>query len=350
MGEVVKTILLNIVSNDNESITSNMRKLPLATLTLEQSNNILFLLLSYSTNNPEACRLIIQNFDDLRIRVDPLPTLIQIFNSNKFTKEVLEFVVKSHNRLSIDYYIDIVNYHDNDNSIKIAKRLFEIIKLSKEEWQSLYDLTENIEDEEYENQKLREFFKEQLSEVIKVKPTWLKSFPKPLELKEPPVLPSVESTVNNLMRKIKDKRVEIEETLIVQYSMFPINDKLKMIGSKEIFDDTDIFREFGPLNTMYSDSQCNKYGGCRMFTCTEFEFNDTDYLSVEEQVESTDWFTGYCINCDKDIDNRKYAVRKPCIKGGWIGCYCSVKCLGKEPKLMINILEEQLESIGINDI
>ena len=65
------------------------------------------------------------------------------------------------------------------------------------------------------------------------------------------------------------------------------------------------------------------YGGPRMFYDTTRETDETD------QVRITEWFTGNCEECSKKIDSYRYAVRRPLMRGGWVGCFCSFDCVKK---------------------
>jgi hypothetical protein len=119
----------------------------------------------------------------------------------------------------------------------------------------------------------------------------------------------------------------------------------------------DLFRIFGPANPLYNQDlskpgRSNKYGGCRMFLCDVFDYDEEfDYLS--------DWFTGVCQECHFKIRHRWYAVRKPGYHGGWTGCYCSWDCVRQElyesdePDLLtdelVNIFETDINRIGIQD-
>jgi hypothetical protein len=81
---------------------------------------------------------------------------------------------------------------------------------------------------------------------------------------------------------------------------------------------------------------CSIYGGCRMMTCYENENIDSEtgepiYENVIKgnHFKDLEWFTGQCNNwdCNKKIEKKHYAVRMPIETGGWMGCYCSFKCV-----------------------
>jgi len=66
-------------------------------------------------------------------------------------------------------------------------------------------------------------------------------------------------------------------------------------------------------------------GGYRMFPCNIFDYDSED-------EEEFDWFDPYdlghgnCLKCGLRIRFRWWSVRIPTPKGGWKGCYCSWEC------------------------
>ncbi|MNK95328.1 hypothetical protein D3C87_1155600 [compost metagenome] len=157
---------------------------------------------------------------------------------------------------------------------------------------------------------------------------------------------------------------DIMNVIAARISLAPNNEKMKILAPifaekelAELQDDTILFRIFGPANPMYNSNPSQmSLGGCRMFTCSVFDFDS------EEQVY-TDWFTGSCDTCMRRIRKRSHAVRLPRATGGWLGCHCSIKCLKKQMNIreseynvtelptrsMVDTLEEQLLSIGIQE-
>jgi hypothetical protein len=101
-----------------------------------------------------------------------------------------------------------------------------------------------------------------------------------------------------------------------------------------------------------SSEEALKYGGSRMLTSTEFDYDD----DTDEYIE---WFNNYCVQCNNKILRKCHSVRKPMTEGGWIGCYCSWKC-SKESVIegdkteigvyqLIEYYEEKCKKIGILD-
>lgn len=134
-------------------------------------------------------------------------------------------------------------------------------------------------------------------------------------------------------------------------------DRLKLVENKEIA------RILGPANTVVGadltlDHVCYKYGGCRMFYCTEFENYDEiggDILD-EEGSDEIEWFEGSCDKCLKRIEKKWYAVRKPGVHGGWSGAYCSWSCVRKDidqPNILLSQIitefERKISETGVYD-
>jgi hypothetical protein len=129
-----------------------------------------------------------------------------------------------------------------------------------------------------------------------------------------------------------------------------------------------IFRLLGPLNAFQdnpttgpSDCLCAHYGGCRMFGCCEFEYDEEDEELVEKEG-TEDWFTNNCEHCFSKIPNRFWSTRRPLYSGGWKGCYCSWGCVregiytlqlpDKEESSLISrteTMEADMHEIGIAD-
>ena len=102
---------------------------------------------------------------------------------------------------------------------------------------------------------------------------------------------------------------------------------MKIVGRYQLTYDEELFRRYGPVNTLVNDRldidhKCSNYGGCRMFLCTCFEGNK--YLDFE--ACEPDWFHQVCQWDMKIIPSRAWAWRIPLPIGGWKGCYCSVEC------------------------
>lgn len=100
------------------------------------------------------------------------------------------------------------------------------------------------------------------------------------------------------------------------------------ISSVEVDPEDEILanRVFGPQNR-FKDKNCpynlNEIGPCRMLNCYCRGKNETS-PDVDSGIE---WFDGFCDVCSSTILNKSHAVRYPFKNGGWIGVFCSFRCL-----------------------
>ena len=420
----IRLVLWKIASGSSHGLDEVLPRLPVSVVPPAQSETLinLFLTECMKYSNTAATRYIIDFFDVSRARVDPLPALSQLLLNSSLSRDLLMFCISCFpEKRPLDFYVDLVNMPDDVGAIKAAAVLNEIFPdVSSDDWVTLYHLTDSDPDDpdyEYPNPMLRSFFETKASEsgVCPSKPEWVRDYP---EVEIPPVpdtIPSVKEAVDLLLEDLAKQKIEfvaeddsdagsiqrIKEQLISQYSISTISEKIQMLAPvKQIppFDDTPIFREFGPVNTIYTvcDSPpdpthpCSQNGGCRMLTCTEFEhltsdgepidimaideYNDFDelstfeytpYGSTEKVVETisitavgapvsrVEWFRKACDICHTPISHKHHAVRKPLPQGGWFGCYCApcLKSTVTNPNeaILVGRVQEQLSVIGIRD-
>jgi hypothetical protein len=308
---------------------------------------------------------------------------VNIFLNAHLSREVLTFVLEAFpEKAPIDFFVDLVNMGDDAGALKVAGILSTFLtELSGEDWALLVKLTDDVEEEEYENQLLRAYFQTKAAETGSVgrRPDWIRAeLAEPKLTPVPPDIPTVAEAVDLLLAGLIKKGIRIvpektnqehnlKELLILQYSLAPIQEKIRMLTELKPlppFDDTTLFQEFGPVNTIYSPSsslgdpthECVKYGGCRMLLCKEFEsvdVNGDDVDVMADEVHIHDWFRGSCDHCLKKIARRNYAVRLPLCHGGWQGCFCSLECLREivdyHEELMMSFMETQLTTIGIRE-
>ncbi len=171
---------------------------------------------------------------------------------------------------------------------------------------------------------------------------------------------------NGVVVNGEDERSEMEKTIRKELQNPKIRQELiaPLLQNKkdaELQNNNVLFRIFGPSNPLvgpnYLDSNISsKYGGARMFL-----FNLFDYS--EEYDRILDWFTGNCYQCNLQIKERWYAVRKPSPMGGWKNCYCSWKCVRDDitetenatdeidhlSHKLTDIFENEISQIGIQD-
>lgn len=353
----------------------------------------------HNDNNADNVVRIIDFCEMSRIDIDPLPTITGLFLNCYFNDELLKWTTSLFEKEATGYYLDIINYRNDDDAITIAEKLLIIFPdISEEEWIQLFELTEDFEDEEYDNAQLRKFLLAQ-SNNYAVFPDWIKEkddkcpvngeYPLLPNDKCPvngeyPHLPNVEDAVDMMLdyfRKCNIGFTEIDDddeiihnenviknNLTIQYAISTSQEKIIMLSDIvkiPEFDDSFIFKEHGPVNSSYSCSvvidknhECLKYGGCRMLLCNEYPEVDVYGEQIDltaKNVIVTDWFKSKCNQCHKKIRSKNHALRLPLHFGGWQGCYCSFECLGKDinnpmTALAVGRMKSQLYNIGINDL
>lgn len=133
-----------------------------------------------------------------------------------------------------------------------------------------------------------------------------------------------------------------------------------------------LYQVLGPSNLqvgtdLSEDGPCTTFGGCRMFTCTQFQITDEEASQLEgglatrrsyatnESVQYP-WFKGSCDVCLSRIAKPCYAVRRPMPDGGWNGCFCSWDCVEKQLCLLgdgtiaqIPSFRKEMMLVGIQD-
>lgn len=409
---IIQVIANLIVQRNNEKLQEVILNLPSGQLQVENYEKLFSWLLElcYNNNNIEAGRIIISHFDVSRAHIDPTSAVTNLVLNSFINSEVLRFAMACFpEKEPTGYFIDLINMGDDFAATRAAGILAKFFPSIKyDEWSQLLSLTDDVEDEEYLNHSLRSFFQNKVKECEKsdLRPSWiLTGLKKPVIPEIPKNIPSVKEAIDLLTRGMKDKSMvcekyqpnnegnkrkkskfidfqnneDLKDILISQYSISTFIERIQMLDGIihiPIFDDKIIFQEFGPVNTIYLDSTeengenreneevkhiCEKYGGCRMLLCKDFELEDIngeecDSMSIQEHQHTIDWFRGKCDFCKKKILCRHYAIRIPLWKGGWKGCYCGFSCLESQidkedtmTSLMIGRMKEQLSVIGIRD-
>jgi hypothetical protein len=97
-----------------------------------------------------------------------------------------------------------------------------------------------------------------------------------------------------------------------------------------------IERIWGPSNLILGRNCPAAPGGkgpCRMLYCQCRESDELDENAEINPERPFEWFSSNCQNseCHRRIRDPSHALRFPIAGGGWIGCYCSEKCMLSEP-------------------
>lgn len=175
-------------------------------------------------------------------------------------------------------------------------------------------------------------------------------------------LMELKNTLTHLTNAEKMKDSDLgDEAPITKEEVADVFMSLKANSYKEM-------REFpyerysGPANSIIGHNCMNAPNGigpCRMLKCLCREHELTEGMSDEqiESITSPIWFHGQCDFCHRGIRKFSHSVRFPIDGGGWLGCYCSFKCV-KEDSIRplydndlfrISQIEEVLKISGIYD-
>jgi len=181
---------------------------------------------------------------------------------------------------------------------------------------------------------------------------------------------SQEDIIRDITAGIRAKDEEMADTVADEYQYRFLTNKLEFnsliinrirkASSLDTLANLDIFRVLGPVNkapdaNLEDNHPCERYGGCRMLTCDQYEIRpydsieenetydivrDVNYLYDPEsapneklrknaiyQKYTGDWFTGSCYYCLRKVRRIENAAREPLSDGGWRRCYCSWKCV-----------------------
>ena len=129
------------------------------------------------------------------------------------------------------------------------------------------------------------------------------------------------------------------------------NEDSELIGRPE--------RLWGPVNAMLDRDCSGNDGPCRMLACVCRDLDQAcdEQLTPDVPLDSEQWFTGRCDECQRSLLDISYAIRFPVTNGGWVGCFCSWNCLGKSPPrplfteevTAINRVKAVIDQFGILD-
>ena len=364
-----------ILDDDVETLKENLSRLPFEKI--NQSN--LDLLLTHFINLSQSTMSIKTIFnvwyDYLPMERGQLDHLTRLFTDITVTPDALQLVAKSQDKDAEYYFAHLIEYDSSPITMIAAKNIEKLFPVVN--WQYLFDITVNKELQKgYINRLIKDFIENKLTETrpYKRKPTWVNNVydyvPYFKNLKKQYQL-NYEKSLELTIREITNKQLNaiIGEDGLDEY-LNASNKKKKELLRPHMLAiyrynmnfNTDMFRIFGPANTQLDEVKeldenhiCSIYGGHRIYECRCFEIMYINDEEVDVENELADWFTGRCDRCFDPIKYKHYAVREPLYNGGWLGCYCSFKCLREAVPPdnivddLVNIFEEQIKTIGIQD-
>jgi hypothetical protein len=342
-------------------------------------------------NRERFVKPIIDAWDAVDFMYYQQPTYIRLFMYNYFTNSLLIFIAKA---MKHEWsYIDIIRQlikMDSSPEVELAANrangiygiqpYADYVTLAK--WADL----EIIEDG-WGNDRINWFIQDMIK---KTKPTikppkymittdknpyggnlfaMIRALPDTYNVisSDSPIEDLLEDITYHIGVKDPDEQEYVIDALKYKFMMMPKDlenikiTRTRQAASLDAIINVPVFRILGPVNTnptatLDENHPCDRYGGCRMLVCEQYEVRPYD--SIESQVEIYDimtdydytynpsaaptktlqdkglklkytgkWFTGSCYFCFSKIKKLEYAAREPLPNGGWRRCYCSWRCV-----------------------
>jgi hypothetical protein len=407
-GEATLSLLKqHIEYNDLDEFINVMKAVPLFDLQEEKATNfqsldlyvsdmLLETLLGWCKDNDREkfIKPILDIWDQTEFNYFQQPTMIRLFMYRFFPLDTLYFVSKS---LKYEWsYIDIIRYlikMDSSPEVEYAaicatkvygiQKYQDYVTLAK--WADL-----EVAEDGWGNDRINWFIQDMLKKtkprakapsymITSDKNVYGGNFRKMIDSLPDTynVIPSDVSIISTIESaaypsSVKDIETYYQVSDAMQYR-FMINPtsfhqfkvgRAQKVASLDMLINANVFKILGPANTFITSAldenhPCDRYGGCRMLVCDQFEVKPFD--SIESSVEIYDiisdydytynpnsapnakmkdeaiirkftgnWFTGSCFFCFSKIKKLEYAAREPLANGGWRRCYCSWRCVKKQ--------------------
>lgn len=380
---VIQLAILHIKNDNIEGLEKTLKIMPLDKLN-DQAEKLLsvFLAVSAQYNRPEAVKVIMTAWSVIYPEEEQVPLLTRMFMWNEINLPTLAFVVLSHTDYTYVEAMDDLMAWDSSPEVTTACQKADKI-FGRQPYETYKVIQEHAN--EMGNYRVEDYAVAWMEETAPYAPIpkWVQNYSEgPLVKAEvleavpdigdvPFTLPPDEEIVELLTKGLSHMGISIDdidrakETLLKEVSQSTRPEKIQLLkpimqnqANSILSGDTELFRIFGPANPLVDQdltlgTPSAKYGGCRMFLCDLFDYD-------EEFEYVADWFRGVCDQCNLRIRHRWHAVRKPRPHGGWVGCYCSWECAREsihadreEPDILtrelIKIFEKQTNEIGIQD-
>jgi hypothetical protein len=363
------------IQEANNSIADNRDKdflgwldlMPLDKLSKGSGDKLLAIFLAqiWKYQRISFINLIFTAWERVYPKEERIPFYVVLFTINLIPVDVLKFIIKNIKNVS---FLEVMNYLISSETQEIYTACLKTLNtFGPQPYFTLLTLQEAAEHEE--NAVVYNFLTSQIRKIspyAKI-PVWVKdfttnpvgddvfqppadkygspmagdkllpSYQETIIIPDPPTidLPPPEKMVSLLLKGFKKSGVseedvyQAENNLISELTLLTREEKFEKVkpflwvrASKIREKDSKLHRLYGPANpTLNPTVDEMLYGGERMFTSLIFDDDPTSENLV------TDWFVGYCQECDFRIRRRWHAVRTPNESGGWIGCFCSWSCV-----------------------
>jgi len=341
-----------------------------------------FLSVCAGYDRADAAKVILDAWKVIYPEEEKMQLLSRLFLINQINLPTLSFIILSHKDFTYVELMDDLIAGDSSPQVTTACN-----KADKIFGIQPHDTYEIVQKHAYDldNDRVYDYATVKMEETASYAPIpgWVKNYmngPLVTEselMRQPDIgdvpfeIPPDEEAVELLTKGLTHLGISVGELdkarqyLLRQLSVSTRGEKIQMLKSvmenqanKILVSDKLLYQIFGPANPLIDqdltlNTPSSKYGGCRMFLCDVFDYDEEfDYV--------TDWFRGVCDQCHLKIRHRWHAVRRPRPHGGWVGGYCSWECAtrsihwdGEEPDMLtrelIKIFKKQTNEIGIQD-
>ncbi len=383
MSNIIQLLINSINEYDTDQLTGLLETLPIEELTIDRSNNLLLTLMEnvYTQNRDEMVGIILKRWSESMVLAESIegeyyPIIIKMLMTNLFPDEMIAYILRVTKMGIIEILTDLIDEDKNDQLVFAINRVIDMYEIPN------IDVIEYLK--KTANEKENDVYVFAMDRIIQQK--GLTDYvEKPKWVYTPKILEKESSLINNLPNeKIKNPK-DIEDavrilteglydlgltTEAIDESKEILTDNLTKLSKEEEYDkiedfikpslvsnarevfitDPQIFTVLGAVNSqalsdLSPNTICFKYGGCRMYYCNCFTYDEDQ--DDQFQAEIPAWFTGFCQVCNRQIKKRTYALRRPGLSGGWHGCYCSYECVQSD---LTNLVDKQIMNQVLNDL
>lgn len=394
---LVQLLIETIHDDDVTTLRTICEKLPLGKMSVSNSDKLLNQLLDIAGlyNRIEAAFVLYDVWQVTNLEEARYSLLAYMLGRNTFTDRAIGIVLKAKNDTSFKNLFDEITSRDDSPETHMALiRLFKLVESPP--YLELLELRKQIEkielDQDLPLPRMKTFINNQIEQkgpfvgapqyMIPSDQTDEELEDVEVELSTTVESLSLEEKVDLLAAGLETEGISLEgieqhrDNIKKEIELMSLEDQtvlldpiLRDVNLTELTNNIELFRRFGPNHPVYgtplddSDSAepCQRFGGCRMFLCVcsetvrdEGELGRT--LDVIYEPEDVDWFRGFCDFCHRKIAKECYAVRRALDSGGWLGCYCSWKCVRDDTPnnelaihALINHFEDKVNDLKIYD-
>jgi len=376
---VIQLAIVYIKDDNLKQLQTTLSVMPLDRLG-DQSEKLLsgFLSVCAAYDRKDAAKMILKAWKVVYPPEEKMQVASRLFLIEQINLETLSYIVLNDQSFTYVELMDDLIEFDNSGAIITACQ-----KADKIFGTQPYETYKIIQDHAYEhdNDNVYDYATDKMEETAPyaelptwlVKPAIMKSDEELQKIPEKDTnfeIPTDEEAVELLTKGLSHLGISVDDLeraktfLLQKLSVSTMSEKIEILkpvmknqANEAATGDKELFRIFGPANPLVDqdltlNTPSSKYGGERMFLSETFSYNE-EFEFVE------DWFSP-CNFCHLKIRKRWHALRKPRPHGGFVGCYCSFKCIresvfwdGDEPDLLthelINIFEKEIKETGIYD-